>query len=213
MRCEGGRYYFDGREDDLIVGEDGENINPLLVEISLQVEGADRVCILRGQKGIMVVASVPGVFAGGKLKDIYQAILSQLQAQKLSSSVKKILFTHEALLRQGEFKISRRKLSGRVDSGDMRTFDPLHIEEHVKELSDGLEKEIALCFAEALGKDVAHIGPDDDFFLQLEGTSLDYFALLGQLKARFGVDMISSGGAKLSTVKAFAQAIKNEFQK
>ncbi len=208
MRCENGRYYFGGREDDLIVCEDGENINPLLVEMQLQISGADKVCILRGRKGVMVVASIPGVFSDVQLKSIYEELTRRIAEARLSEAVKKIVFTHETLLRPGEFKLNRRKLAGRVEGGEMRTFDPRHIDEYVEELSSGLESEIAKYFAQVLGKDVAQIGPCDDFFRDLEGTSLDYFALLGIIKSRLGVDIVSGGGAKLSSVKAFAEYIK-----
>lgn len=208
MRCEDGRYYFDGRVDDLIVDKDGENINPIIVEAGLQIAGADRVCLLRGRGGIMVAASVPGVFSETKLKAIYAELESRLKAARLSESVKRIVFTHESLLAPGEFKLSRRKLADRIEGGELRGFDPRRVDEHIAALSNGIEREIAACFAETLGRDVSQIGADADFFRDLEGTSLDYFALLGLIKSRLGVDIISSGEAKLSTVKAFADYIK-----
>ncbi len=208
MRHDGGRYYFDGRVDDLIVDKDGENINPIIVEAGLQIKGADRVCLLRGRGGIMVVTSVPGVFSESGLKAIYAELEGKLKAAKLSESVKRIVFTHESLLAPGEFKLSRRKLADRIDSGELKGFDPRRIDEHIALLAEGIEKEIASCFAEALGRDASQITADADFFRDLEGTSLDYFALLGLIKSRLGVDIISGGEAKLSTVKAFAEYVK-----
>lgn len=208
MSCKGGRYYFDGRVDDLIVDKDGENINPVIVEAGLQIAGADRVCLLRGRCGIMIAASVPGVFSEAKLKAIYAELEARIKSAKLSESVKRIVFTHESLLAPGEFKLSRRKLADRIDAGELRGFDPRRIDEHIAELSDGMEREIAACFAEALGRDPSQITADADFFRDLEGTSLDYFALLGLIKSRLGVDIISGSEARLSTVKEFADYIK-----
>ena len=210
MRCDKERYYFDGRIDDLIVGEDGENINPIIVEIGLQVNGADRVCLLKGHKGIMIVASVPGIFSESKLKEIYSELEARIAEAKLSGSVKKILFTHESLLGAGEFKLNRRKLSERVDKNEIRSFDPRRIDAHIEALSSGIEREIAACFANALEKDISEIGLTDDFFRDLEGTSLDYFSLLGIIKSRLGIDILSSASVKLSTVKAFCEYIKNQ---
>lgn len=209
MRQENGKYYFDGRVDDLIILEDGENINPIIVEAQLQIKDVDRVCILRGHNGIMVVASVLGIFSETKLKSIYNQLEAQITDVKLSNSVKKILFTHESFLRTGEFKLNRRKIAERIDCEQMRTFDPRYIDKHVAELLSELEVEVARCFAQALDKDVNQIGNNDDFFRDLEGTSLDYFALLGAIKARLGIDVIANGETKLSTVKAFADYIKN----
>ena len=209
MRCVGGRYYFDGRVDDLIVLEDGENINPLLLEIGLQVNGVDRVCILRGQKGVVVLASVPGVFSESRLADICAQLDGQIAAAKLGAVVKRVLFTHEPLLGTGEFKLNRRKLSARLCSGELSTFDPRQLKEHIAQLEQGMEEEIARCFADALERDLSQIGVDDDFFRDLEGTSLDYFTLLTLLKSRLGIDFIETTQTKLSTVRAFVDFVKS----
>ena len=213
MRCEDGRYYFDGRSDDLIVAEDGENFNPIIAERELQVAGADRVCIVRSNEGVTVIASVPGVFSNDKLKFIYEELDGKIVAAKLSGTIKKVVFTHESLLPPGEFKLSRRKIANRLSNGDIRIFDPRRIEEHVAEISSGIEAEIAECFAIALDKDSSSIALESDFFRDLEGTSLDYFTLLGLIKSRFGIDVIANDGAKLATVKAFAEYIKSQLTK
>ena len=208
MRCEGGRYYFSGREDDLIVGVDGENINPLLVEGELDIPGIDAVALLSSDSGLTLIASLPGVFSQKRLGDIYSALTSRLGELKLSASVRRILFTHEPLLREGEFKLSRTRLAARLDGGELRCFDPAHADEHVAELSGRLESELADCFAEALGRDASTVGAEDDFFRELEGTSLDYFSLLGIIRSRLGVDVTSEDGARLTTVKGFADYVK-----
>ena len=213
MRCESERYYFDGRSDDLIVGEDGENLNPIIIERGLQVAGADRICILAGDEGIAVLVSVPGVFSNDRLKSIYNELDSKIEKEKLTSSIKKVLFTHEGLLMPGEFKLSRKKLSGRLANGEIRTFDPRCIEDHMAEIVSGIEAEIAGCFATALDKDVSSIGLESDFFRDLEGTSLDYFTLLGLIKSHLGIDVIANDGAKITTVKAFAEYIKSQMTK
>ncbi len=208
MRCEGGRYYFDGRADDLIVGADGENLNPVIAERQLQAPGIDALCIFAGGDGAALIASVPGVFSETELRAVYDELTDRIERAKLSSVVKRIIFTHEALLRSGEFKLNRRKIAQRVDGGEIRFFDPRRIDEHIAELSDGIEAEIAACFAEALSRDVSEIGAESDFFRDLEGTSLDYFTLLSLVKNRLGIDAIGTGETKLSTVRAFADFVK-----
>jgi acyl carrier protein len=210
MKCESGRYYFSGREDDLIILEDGENVNPTVVEAAIQTEGAERVCILAVDGGITVIASVQGIFSDVKLNEIYSSLIKKLSDAKLQSGVKRIIFTHEALLRPGEFKLSRKRLAERIERGELKFFDPRRIDEHVSELKSGLEKEIARCFADALEKDECDVGYEADFFLDLDGTSLDYFSLLGIIKSRLGVDITASANVKLSSVKDFVSYIKND---
>ncbi|MBR5139701.1 MAG: AMP-binding protein, partial [Clostridia bacterium] len=63
MRCEGGRYFFDGRSDDLIVGDDGENLNPLIAERELAINDVDSLCLTKNKDGITLLVSVPGIFS------------------------------------------------------------------------------------------------------------------------------------------------------
>ena len=208
MRNEGGRYFFDGRADDLIVGADGENLNPTIAERQLQTSGVDSLCIFLGKDGVTLVASVPGIFSDTALKAIYSSLNLRINEAKLGGVIRRIVFTHEPLLRPGEFKLNRKKIAERLDIGEIRAFDPVRIDEHIEELSNGLEAEIASYFAEVLGKDIKEIGVSADFFRDLGGTSLDYFALLGMIKTRLGTDIMSDSNEKISTVKGFAQYIK-----
>ena len=211
VRCEGGRYYIQGRMDDLIVGDDGENLNPVLAEAHLKVAGIDRLCIFRDQSGVpTLVASVPGCFARERLQAIYNELVAALQNAKLESSVRKILFTHEALIKGNDIKISRRKLAAWVARGEIRVFDPHEVDRHIEELMSGLDREIAQCFAQVLDRTVESIGTDDNFFRDLGGTSLDYFALLGLIKSRLGVDILGNDSEKLATVRDFRSYIQQK---
>lgn len=210
MRCEGGRYFFDGRADDLIVGEDGENINPLMAERELAVSGIDGLCLLKTKDGIVLLVSVPGIFSEEKLKEVYSSLDEKIAFANLSATVSKIFFTHESLLRAGEFKLNRKKICERLELADIKYFDPHRIDEHVAQLECGIVSEIASCFADILGKDISEISPDADFFRDLGGTSMDYITLLTAIKSRLGIDVILSGGAKLSTVNAFAEHVKQK---
>lgn len=208
VRIEDGRYYFDVRIDDLIIGKDGENLNPALVEKQLQLDNTDGVCLLYGNKGVTALVAVPCIFSDIKLKAVYTALESKIAAAKLTGVIHHIAFTHESFLQADEFKLNRRKLAQRLDAGEIRTFDPRHIDDHIDNLLRGMEAEIALCFAETLERDVSDIAADAHFFRDLQGTSLDYFALLGKIKARLGLDIITDGSTQLSTVKDFTEYIK-----
>ena len=209
VRFDGQRYYSQGRSDDLIICENGENLNPLLVEEELKVAGIDKICLF-AHKGTTLLASVPGCFSGDKLDEIYTALKARLSETKLDRVINGIHFTHEALLQPGEFKISRKKIAKRFASGEIRSFDPARIQEHVTELYSGLEEEIRACFAEALGKDVSEIGKNDNFFRELEGNSIDYFALLGIINSKLGVAIVYSDGDRLATVAEIADFIKSK---
>ncbi len=208
MRYVDGRYYADGRSDDLIVSENGDNLNPTIAERELKVNGVDSVCIFNGRDGVTLLLSVPGIYSNTVLKAICGEVDARLVLSKLNSTVSKIILTHEKLLRDGEIKLSRKKIAQRVEQGEMSMFNPRNIDDHVCELMSGLEKDIISCFAEALGKDSSQIQKDADFFRDLGGTSLDYFTLLKIIATRIGIDFLADGNAKFSTVKDFAEYIE-----
>lgn len=211
VREENGRYFILGRRDDLIVGDDGENINPVLAEAELRVNGVDRLCLFADeQHAAVLLVSVPGCFSRAELKRIYGELLDALREVKLESAVRRILFTHENLIRGNEFKISRKKLAAAVAKGELRVFDPKQADAHIEQLHAGLETEIRDCFAEALGRDPETVGVNEQFFGELGGTSIDYFVLLGLIKSRFGVEISSDEGQRLSTVKDFWDYIKKD---
>lgn len=210
MRCEDDRYFSEGRSDDLIISDDGENLNPNVAETQIHAKGIDRLCIFLGRDNVTtLVVSIPGCFSAERLEEIYKKICEDLARAKLERSVTRILFTHEALLADGEIKLSRRRIAHAVSDGTLKTFDPTKIESHLVELMEGLEAEIRECFAEALERSPEGIGQDDNFFRELGGTSLDYFALLSIIKSRFGFDITYGDGANLATVKEFSDYLKD----
>ena len=58
-----GRYYILGRRDDLVIGNSGENLNPVLIEPELMLPGVSAVCLTAiekdGVKSPVLVVSVP----------------------------------------------------------------------------------------------------------------------------------------------------------
>ena len=205
-----GRYYPEGRADDLIVGEDGENLNPVLAESQVRVNGVEAVAVVPGKRGEPVlVASIPCCFSGNRLRRIYDDIRACLKRAKLEGAVRRILFTNESLVEEGEFKVSRRRLAAKINGGGTSFFEPRGIDEHVETVSSNLEATIRDAFAEALGKEPESISTTADFFSDLDGTSIDYFTLVGIIRSRFGIEVMNAEGERLSTVKDFWSYIKN----
>lgn len=205
MRVEKGRYFAEGRGDDLIICENGENLNPNLIEPTLIVDGVDKLCLFTAEnKSVAVVASVPGCYAKERLLSVHSALTNAIASAKLDTVVRRIYFTNMPLLGEGDFKLSRKKVAHRVKNGSLCTFDISDLEKRSDELLEGLEKEIRMCFAEVLDKDPSLIGKDSHFFRDLEGTSMDYYSLIGVIKEKFGVEIVYSEAMHLATVSDFA---------
>ncbi len=211
MVYENGRYYTRGRRDDLIICEDGENLNPNLVESTLRTEGIDKLCVCQlGDKSVAVVASLPGCYAKEELNAVYDALTEAIAKAKLERIVRRIYFTNEPLMAAGEFKLSRKSVAQRIKSAELRVFDPRNIEESSGELAEGLEKVLRDCFASVLSKDASLIGRDSHFFRDLGGSSIEYYGLLGEIKTRFGVEVVTTDSSGPATVGEFAFYLQNK---
>jgi long-subunit acyl-CoA synthetase (AMP-forming) len=205
-----GRYYIKGRRDDLLIGADGENLNPIMVESHVKIPGVDRVCLYNDREGrTVLLASVQGCYSAPALQRIRKEISDALTALKLERTVTRVLFTHEPLLRNGEIKLSRKRIAKAVESGSLAVFEPEEIEHRVAELLSELETGVRECFAAALSRPAQEIGLDQHFFSELGGTSLDYFALQGEIKSRLGVDIDYTQSKELFTVRDFTAYIQS----
>ena len=202
--CVDGRYFITGRADDLIVDESGENLNPTMAEKNLRVEGVDNLCIFAdGENRPTLIVSIPAYFSKEKLCVIYDELIDRLQGENLRGVIKKIVFTRDKLLSDGEFKISRTRIAKRYSEGKIRTFDPRDMEAHIEVMLSELESKLQICFAETLGIDADRVGINDDFFTDLGGNSMDYFVLLGKIKSELGIDIADDEAGRLHTVKDF----------
>ncbi len=210
MRFENGRYYCEGRADDLIICEDGENLNPRLAEEILLSDGIDKLCIFQKEdKTVALVASIPGIYGKEKIGALYERLLLAIAKAKLDRVIRSVYFTSEGLLASGEFKLSRKKIAFRIRDGLLRTFDPALIDDSSDELFDRLENDLRACFAESLGKSPDEIGKDSHFFRDLGGTSMDYFVLLGAIRTKLGVEIANSDTLRLATVSEFVAYLQN----
>ena len=209
--CENGRYRILGRIDDLVIAPSGENLNPNLIEQKLMVAGIRGLCLagIREEQGVqpVIVVSVKAYTDAAKLTKIRAAIAEKLKEAELAGLISKIVFVSDELIEPDDIKLNRVRIAKRLQSGKMNIMDP----DTMQEQSFGeLERHIRLCFANALGKDTASIAADSDFFVELGGSSLDYFAMLSKLQEEFDVLVLpDNAGHAPSTPAEIAEYIRN----
>ena len=206
-----GNYYILGRKDDLIVGPSGENLNPNLIEPQLTIPGVRGVCMLglekEGNIQPALLLSVNRFSTGERLLKMRADMRQRLDELKLSGEIRQIYFTGEELLAGEEFKLNRLRLARDLKSGAMPLLDPEHTAEEALPDDPTLLKLRAL-FAAAVQKEPEEIPYTADFFLDLNGTSLDYFAMVSELQNEFEISFPQEEGRSLSTLKEFYEYIK-----
>ena len=207
-RIEDGKYYVEGRVDDLIVCKSGENINPVLAEAKIKVDGCDAVCIFSDEnKSPVLIASAPACFSGERVNELVSALTDAIASAGLANEVKTLALTPDPLIEGSEFKISRKRVAARYARGEYRIINRDDSRDHITMMLSDLEADVRSCFATALEKQVDDISPDASFFLDLGGSSLDYFMLLNLLKSKYGIALPSSDEEKLYTVRDFCNFI------
>ena len=210
MQFDNGRYFASGRTDDLIVCEDGENLNPTLAERSILVPGIDKLCIFqKADKTVAVIASVPGCFVTETILSLSFELSKKLSDAKLDKVIRTVYFTGDSLLAPDEFKLSRKKIADRISNGDLRVFSPADLKERGETFFEDLEKDIAALFAEVLNKEITEIDKHSHFFHDLGGTSMDYYALLSLIRERLGAQIEVSDASDLATVSDFYSYLTN----
>jgi len=205
-----GRYFIRGRIDDLVVCENGENLNPVIVEEELRVRsGCESLCLFADKNGIpTLVASAVGCYDAERLEAMRASLIAAIGELKLNGEIKHVHLTTDSLVEGKDFKVSRKKLAERYSSGSIRIIDPRSIGEHIEEIFTQLEIDMIALFAEALECPKENVRPTDNFFVDLGGSSLDYLTLLSLVKAKFGKSIESTNGERLASVREFCEYIK-----
>lgn len=204
-----GRYYHEGRMDDVVIGSGGENLNPTLLEPLLTVPGCDAVCLISGaDREPVLLASVQGCFSQSRIHKVFDTLAQALADAKLDRTITTVCVTSDALMEVTDIKISRHKVREKYLVGQFCMIDRARISEHIDAVISELEAEVIACFAKALEREGEGIGADDHFFRDLGGTSLDYFALLEILKNKYAVEITESAKERLFTVWDFCEYIK-----
>jgi len=188
--CENGHYRILGRKDDIVITSDGENLNPNLIEPELQIPEANGVCLIganEGNKKISVlVVSVRKFIPQKQFEKTDNAIKEKIREQNLTSRITKIVYTTDPIIKNDEFKLNRSRIAKEYQNGSLAVFVPDKTAWSDEE-QDELMRKIKRIFAVSLDKSEDEVALDSDFFLDENGTSLDFFAMISKLQDEFSV--------------------------
>ena len=199
---DGKCYRILGRQDDLIIAPNGENLNPNLIEERLSVSGAKGVCLIGAgsapKTAPVLLVSVSRAITGESLSALDRELKIRLNELMLGGQVTEIYYTTDSLLQGEEFKLNRRRLKADYENGSLTAAQPEKSD--VQGELDDTARLIRAMFAHALSKSEEDIGYNSDFFLDEGGSSLDWFGVISQLEEYFGVPF-PSDNSTLNTVK------------
>lgn len=177
-----GRYFICGRQDDLIIGSDGENINPAWTESLIKLEDCEGFCILKMKSVPTLLIQVKKFVSLGQREKIKEKARQELLRLNVANVVKNIVFTNEPLISGNEFKINRIRLANVSLVKDKEEKQSVNCDNEII-------KEVRNIFAKVLNISPDEISDKAHFFFDLNGSSLDYFSLLSTIQAEFNVTM------------------------
>lgn len=215
MTCEKGYYYIQGRKGDVVIGENGENINPDTVEARFTLEGAKQMCVLGledadGQHLSLVVQVSPYITEEGvsAIKNKAYAINDTLPT---AMAVKRFYFTFDELSPPTAIKVSRTQLTAKVKAGQVKLtpFAELQLTGNEGEDTPLLRK-IRGIIAKELDCEESAVGINSHIFYDLGASSLQYFAIISAISAEFGMTEYSSGEIYCYTPKEICAYIEKK---
>ena len=205
----GNRYYLDGREDDLLVAINGENINPNIIESQLNLRFTNGHCLILDEatgKPVLLV-SVNKYISPTKV----EAIKFNLQVEMATCGISeqqigKVEFVTSPLTKGDEFKMNRKRLQADYFNNRLEILD---LENEKQEIDDKISLKIKQFFADSLGMNPEDIKGDLDFFADYGGTSIDFAMVDQKIREEFGFSILTGEEFK-HTVSDIANFIKTK---
>ena len=211
-----GAYYISGRVGDVIIGENGENINPDVIEKEFSFDDAENFCVLgldseSGEKVSMVV-QISKYLSDSKRNALVSKAYEINDSLPITSRVEKFYFTTDAISPENAVKVGRKYLTEGIRSNTINIvpFDKFARNENdTTEYSDELLSEVKKIVAYELGVDAEKLDVNAHLMLDLGATSMQYYSILSALSERFSVKA-SQGEALRYTVHEMCQYIERQ---
>lgn len=211
-----GRWYITGRRSDLIIGANGENLSPDLIEQRLHIRGAAAFCVIglevAGDERPVLILQMPN------LGDRYACVVAArsayaaVEALPMTQRPVRILLT-EQTIPQELGKTRRAVLRRQIASGEVQLV-PADLPKD-SDLS-GLESEALqnmtaeLCALIGEVTDRADIQADTHVVYDLGVDSMTYYAIFSAVSTRYGVQLTMDAAQPLFTPRDFAAAVLAE---
>lgn len=210
-----GRWKLFGRKDDIIIGENGENISPDMISLKLTPPYNLGFCVMGLEvQGDVCPVAVIGLAKGAtdfEKASAASALYNQIDTLPLTLRPKAVYITTDEIP-QNLGKVKRSLLKKLIASGEVKlelmsraSKDDLDkmFDESFKQ---ALEKAIEI-FADVLSIDKETITPSSNFIYDLGGSSMAYYNLFSVMSASFGVELKIDSSNPLFTPADFASAV------
>lgn len=187
-----GGYHILGRVGDVVIGENGENINPDGIEKLFTLPDAKALSVLglNGENGqeLSIVVQVGEFISDSKLSNIRNTVYSINDTLPKTSAIKNFYFTTDALCPPTAIKVSRAQLNRKIENGEVKltTFADKKAEAVLGEESP-LTQKVKEIIADVLNVNINKVDYTTHIFYDLGATSIQYFSIITRLSEEFSI--------------------------
>lgn len=187
-----GKYYLQGRASDIVISENGENLNPDFAEKFFDLPGAKCFSVMgdENMEKLILVVQIPEGLARDDRELLEKNV--KICEDKLPSvyKISKVYYTVDGVMEESDIKVSRTKVRRNIENGTIKLFESIEeVENEGFENDSELKKKLRSILAEALNLPEEKITNTGHFIKDLGGTSLDYFTVVSEIDEQLGVTL------------------------
>lgn len=197
-----GNIYLLGREDEIIIQSDGENLSLPIIEKSLSLPKANEFALVCDGGKISLIASYSRITP-------INAVIDELNAIN-DKHISNIYYTNIALPKANSLKIKRNALKQLLLS-NKDSFIPLKELKNKSELSDTIVNNEIMEIVTSSFKNLfpeLEVNPDSNFYTELGGDSLKYFVLVSLIEEKLNKELVIDYNNPPVTPAGFVELIE-----
>ena len=217
MECVNGDYYIRGRQGDMVLGENGENINPDMIEQEFRCADALNLSVLglgeAEKQSLCLVAQISPYLTPDRCESLIKELYAANERLDASHQVQKFYLTTDAIAPPTAVKVGRKYLLRGIEDGTIRLEAAGEMKKRLQAQAEDLSRsalflKIRSIVASELMLEEEEIGPDDHLVNDLGASSLDYFSVLTALAEEFSVATPSDKEQYRYTLREFCNYIE-----
>lgn len=217
VECIDGNYYIRGRKGDAVISENGENINPDVIEQTFDLPDAMAYSVIGLGEGseekLSMIVRVNPYLSGAKLSAMINYICKTNETLPLPMQIKAFYITYDPISSETAIKVGRQYLRNALAQGSVKLTpfnEVTYNEEKGFDVNSPLADKVRTIAAPILGVDKEQIGPDTHVMHELGATSLQYFSLLTELSKEFPFLDYSDTNNYFYTLRDFCEYIERQ---
>ena len=210
-----GRWKLLGRQDDIIIGENGENISPDMIGLKLTPPPNRGFCVvgleIDGDTKPVVVIGLGENATDFEKTSAANVIYRQIEALPLTLRPHKVFVTTDEIP-QNLGKVKRSLLKKMISSGEVkleatRKMSDADLNKLYDESFEKALKKVRGIFANVLDCDIEKVEANSNFIYDLGGSSMAYYNLFSVISKEFNIELKIDSQNPLFTPAEFTGAV------